>query len=410
MKSLFVPWTLAKYLNGAHPLVVSLLDGLVGRLMIVGPQARATMDLSEFTEHDVYLVDELQALTNVDRHTIQRFIATRYHLSDALAPPSTIGFHHTILPSLRHSSIVHFETPILFFWPDAMHGKFLRGSSLVDHPFYPLVRAALSHPNIKKLVSHSSTGIRYLRSLFPDSVIQDKTAHIPLFPFVQRSVERARQLPGDKTVVSTVGRRRILFTNSFHGWPSSFWFRGGVTTLLAFQRICEVLPIELIVVGSIPDDLPEVAAAVLRSPYVRHVPRASETELQAYYDSADVMLVPSMGLHSMSIARAICSGCYVICCDAPGVEDLITDTNHGTILNGTVKARVYFEDAKAGLLLDDYALVKQINFENVEAVAQALLSQFTRTDHQRVAALVSSNADDMGVSRTVDLFRDACLT
>lgn len=409
MKSLFVPWTLAKYLNGAHPLAVSLLDGLVGRVMIVGPQARATADLSEMAEHHVYLVDELQALTSVDRGTIQRFIATRYHLSDALAPSNSIGFHHTILPSLRHGSIVHFETPILFFWPEAMHGQFVRGSSLVDHPFYPLIRAALSHPNIKKIVSHSSTGLRYLRSLFPDSVIQDKTAHVPLFPFVQRSVERARQLPGDWPVLPTIGRRRILFTNSFHGWPYSFWLRGGVTTLLAFQQICEVLPIELIIVGSIPDDLPEAVTAILRSPHVKHVPRASEGELQAYYDSADIMLVPSMGLHSMSIARSICSGCYVICCDTPGVDDLITDRTHGTILNGTVKARVYFNDAKAGLLLDDYALVKQINFENVEPVAQAVLAQLERPSHKRMTAPMWPNTDDVGLLGAVDLFREVCL-
>ena len=300
MKSLFIPWTLAQYLNGAHPLILSVLDGLAGQVMIAGPQANATVDLSDFAEDYGRLADELRVLTDVDRDTAQRFIATRYHLSDALAPPNSIAFHHTILPSLRHSSIVHFETPILFFWPEASHGKFSRDSSLVDHPFYPLISASLAHANVKKIVSHSTTGLRYLRGLFPNQVIQDKTAHIPLMPFVQRSVERARQLPGGRPVPPTMGWRRLLFTNSFHGEPSSFWVRGGVTTLLAFQRVGEEIPLELVIVGSIPDDLPQEVADILRSPYVRHIPSAAESELQAYYDSADVMLLPSVGLHENS--------------------------------------------------------------------------------------------------------------
>ena len=408
MKSLFIPWTLAQYLNGAHPLIVSVLDGLAGQVMIAGPQANATADLLEFAADYGRLADELRVLTGVDRDTVQRFIATRYHLSDALAPPNSIAFHHTILPSLRHSSIVHFETPILFFWPEVSHGKFSRGSSLADHPFYPMVSASLAHSNIKKIVSHSATGLRYLRGLFPDPVIQDKTAHIPLMPFVQRSVERARQLPCGRPVPPRMGWRRLLFTNSFHGEPSSFWLRGGVTTLLAFQRVGEEIPLELVIVGSIPDDLPEEVANILRSPYVRHVPRAAESELQAYYDSADVMLLPSVGLHSMSITRAICSGCYVLCSDVPGAEEYVADQAVGMILNGTAGKRVYFDDAKVDLLLDDYASVKQINFDNVNPVAEALYGRLMAVPCRNHVPSVSQYDDPRTLMRTAELFRAAC--
>ncbi len=408
MKSLFIPWTLAQYLNGAHPLILSVLDGLAGQVMIAGPQANATVDLSDFAEDYGRLADELRVLTDVDRDTAQRFIATRYHLSDALAPPNSIAFHHTILPSLRHSSIVHFETPILFFWPEASHGKFSRDSSLVDHPFYPLISASLAHANVKKIVSHSTTGLRYLRGLFPNQVIQDKTAHIPLMPFVQRSVERARQLPGGRPVPPTMGWRRLLFTNSFHGEPSSFWVRGGVTTLLAFQRVGEEIPLELVIVGSIPDDLPQEVADILRSPYVRHIPSAAESELQAYYDSADVMLLPSVGLHSMSIARAICSGCYVLCSDVPGAEEYVTDQAVGLILNGTAGSRVYFDDTKVDLLLDDYASVKQINFDNVNTVAEALYGRLMAVPCRNQVPSASQYDDPHTLMRTAELFRAAC--
>jgi glycosyltransferase involved in cell wall biosynthesis len=408
MKSLFIPWTLAQYLNGAHPLILSVLDGLAGQVMIAGPQAKAMMDLSEFAADYGRLADELRVLTGVDRDTAQRFIATRYHLSDALAPPNSIAFHHTILPSLRYSSIVHFETPILFFWPEVSHGKFSRGSSLVDHPFYPMISASLAHSNIRKIVSHSATGLRYLRGLFPDPVIQDKTAHIPLMPFVQRSVERARRLPGGQLVPPTKGRRRLLFTNSFHGEPSSFWLRGGVTTLLAFHRVDAVIPLELVIVGSIPDDLPEEAVAIVQSPHVRHVSRASESELQAYYDSADVMLLPSVGLHSMSIARAICSGCYVLCSDVPGAEEYVTDQVVGLILNGTAGKRVYFGDTKVDLLLDDHASVKQINFDNVNAVAEALYGRLMAVPCRNQVPFASQYDDPHTLMRTAELFRAAC--
>ena len=408
MKPMFIPWTLAQYLNGAHPLIVSMLDGLAGQVMIAGPQANATVDLSEFAADYGRLVDELRVLTGVDRDTVKRFIATRHHLSDALAPPNSITFHHTIIPSLRHSSIVHFETPILFYWPEVSHGKFSRGSSLVDHPFYPMIGASLAHSNIKKIVSHSATGLRYLRGLFPDPVIRGKTAHIPLMPFVQRSVERARRLPGGRPVPPTTGWRRLLFTNSFHGEPSSFWVRGGVTTLLAFQRVGEEIPLELVIVGSIPDDLPKEVADILRSPYVRHVPRATESELQAYYDSADVMLLPSIGLHSMSITRAICSGCHVLCSDVPGVEEYVTDQAVGLILNGTAGKRVYFDDTKVDLLLDDYASVKQINFDNVNTVAEALYGRLMAVPCRNQVPSASQYDDPHTLMRTAELFRAAC--
>ncbi len=408
MKSIYIPWTLAQYLNGAHPLLVSVLDGLAGQVRIVGPQVNATVDLSEFPANYGRLSDELRVLTGVDRDTVQRFIATRYHLSDALAPPNSIAFHHTILPSLRHSSIVHLETPILFFWPEVSHGKFSRGSSLVDHPFYPMISASLAHSNIKKIVSHSATGLRYLRGLFPDPAIQGKTAHIPLMPFVQRSVKRARQLPGGQPVPLTTVRRRLLFTNSFHGEPSSFWMRGGVTTLLAFQQVGEEIPLELVIVGSIPDDLPEEVADILRSSYVRHVPRTAESELQAYYDSADVMLLPSVGLHSMSITRAICSGCHVLCSDVPGVEEYVTDQAVGLILNGTAGKRVYFDDTKVDLLLDDYESVKQINFDNVNTVAEALHRRLMAVPGRNQIPSASQYDDPPMLMRAAELFRAAC--
>ncbi|MEC4889509.1 MAG: glycosyltransferase [Nitrospira sp.] len=408
MKSLFVPWTLAQYLNGAHPLIVSVLDSLAGQVSIAGPQVNPMFDRSEFAAYYRRLEDEMQALTGVERDIVQRFVATRYHLSDAVAPPNSVGFHHTILPSLRYSSIVHFETPILFFWPEVSHGKFARGTSLVDHPFYPLIRASLAHLNIKKIVSHSATGLQYLRGLFPDPVIQDKTAYIPLMPFVQRSVERARQLPGGQPIPPTKGRRRILFTNSFHGESSSFWLRGGVTTLLAFHRVGAMIPLELVIVGLTPDDLPEEVMAIVRSPYVRQITRASESELQAYYDSADVMLLPSMGLHSMSITRAICSGCYVLCSDAPGAEEYVNDPAAGLILNGLARNRVYFDDAKASLLLDDYASVKQINVDNVDAVAEALHARLTAVPCRNQALSSSQYSDPHLMLRIAELFREVC--
>jgi glycosyltransferase involved in cell wall biosynthesis len=381
---------------------------LAGQVRIAGPQVNGAVSLSEFVAHYGHLADELQVLTGVERDIVQRFVATRYHLSDALAPPNSVGFHHTILPSLQHNSIVHFETPILFFWPEVSHGKFARGSSLVDHPFYPMISASLAHSKIKKIVSHSATGLRYLRGLFPDPVIQDKTAHIPLMPFVQRSVEQARRLPGGQLVPPTKGRRRLLFTNSFHGESSSFWLRGGVTTLLAFQRVSAVIPLELVIIGSIPDDLPEEAAAIVWSPHVRHVSKASESELQAYYDSADVMLLPSVGLHSMSIARAICSGCYVLCSDVPGTEEYVRDQAVGMILNGTAGKRVYFDDTKVDLLLDNYASVKQINFDNVNTVAEALCGRLMAVPRRNQVSSASQYDDPRTLMRTAELFRAAC--
>ena len=38
MKSLFTPWTLERYLNGAHPSIVSMLDGLMGQVHMTGSQ------------------------------------------------------------------------------------------------------------------------------------------------------------------------------------------------------------------------------------------------------------------------------------------------------------------------------------------------------------------------------------
>lgn len=409
MKPLFIPWSLNEYLNGAHPLLASYLDSLQARFSIVTPADPPVVSREALAHDCLRFAVELVELSGVSRDTALQFVAARHHLSDVAAPPESLVFHHTTIPSLKHDSILHFENPILFFWPALRHGKFTRGASLLDHPYHPLIRATLAHPCMKKIISHSPTGLQYLRALFPEQAIQSKTEYIPLLQFVASGVHRARRAARYQPVIGSERRRRMLFTNSFHGYADSFWLRGGVTALLAFDRVRREASVELQIVSRIPDDLPPEVVKVLRDPDVHVVDRVSETELQALHDRADILILPSVCLHSMSLAKAVCSGTFVVGSDAPGVEDILTDPALGRIVQGTARSRAYFDDARTAMRLDDFSDIKQINFDNINAVTTALLEALQVPPGHRTA--YQPSRDDLEApSKLNDLFVDLCVT
>ena len=98
----------------------------------------------------------------------------------------------------------------------------------------------------------------------------------------------------------------------------------------------------------------------------------------------------------------------MLCSDVPGAEEYVTDQAVGLILNGTAGSRVYFDDTKVDLLLDDYASVKQINFDNVNTVAEALYGRLMAVPCRNQVPSASQYDDPHTLMRTAELFRAAC--
>lgn len=406
MRPIFIPWSLADYTNGVHPLLAVYLETLQNAFQVLLPSLSIPANVSDLTRDHVSRLEELYAWFSGDRDSLYKFVSTRHHLSDLAAPADSVVFHHTLIPSLRHASVVHFENPIMFFWPDVRHGRFSEGSSLLNHPFYEAIKGTLAHPKIKKIISHSATGLSCLSTLFPDEGIRTKAQQVPLLPFVQSYINDIRRSAGQWPDIEQ-GRRRILFTNSFHGYAESFWLRGGVTTLLAYSLVKKHIPLSLTIVSKIPKDLPPDILDILADPEIHLQERVSEIEMQRLYDTADVLMLPSVCLHSMSLARAVCSGTYVISADAPGVDEVITNTSRGHIVN-TVRASVYFKDAKADIWLDNFSNIQQINFDNAVPVATALYQALRSPTKRRLSNYEPVGSDRDAVLQLYSIFAEIC--
>ncbi len=407
MRPIFIPWSLAEYTNGVHPLLAVYLQTLQHTCQVVTPSVNVPFTASSFTRDHISQLEELYARFSGDRNSLCEFISTRHHLSDLAAPMNSLVFHHTLIPTLRHTSMVHFENPIMFFWPSVKHGHFSEGSSLLDHPFYQAIKETLSHLKIKKIISHSALGLSSLYRLFPDEDIREKTEQVPLLPFVQLYVDDIRrsagQCPGPKE-----DERHILFTNSFHGYAESFWLRGGVTTLLAYSLVKKHIPLRLTIVSKIPQNLPTEITDLLSDPQIHLQERVSETELQRLYDAADVFMLPSICLHSMSLARAVCSGTYVISADAPGADEVITDSLKGYIVPGTATTGVYFKDQKVDMWLDNFSNIQQINYDNAVPVATALYQSLRSPTQRRRSHYQPTDSDREAVRRLHSMFVGLC--
>ena len=361
-----VPWgapVFARY-NGQHPLPRSLI--------VDTPEFAFSPALQERTEATRHRVEAAaQAFRAAMRAgglrdgDIDAFIASRGPDSqEMMSGPMDLLFLHTAPLTLGQAPwVVHVESTLPMFEPFFGHFR-TRHIDLDADPTWNMVRHLVRAPECRGILTHVKRTAEDLPVLFRDETLAAKVHYVPLgleMPDEMRLAAEAAvarknaKAPSDDVV--------FLFTNSWHQDPDNFAKRGGIEVIVAFLTLLMRRPnCRLILRTALPDHLDPAVREVVRGHprievYEDVVPDAMLYDLLV---RADVFLIPSMHLHTISMLRAMATGAVVVTSDAAGVDEFVTHGETAFVLP-VWKDIFYWDDRARGLIREADALQRQTN-------------------------------------------------
>jgi glycosyltransferase involved in cell wall biosynthesis len=249
------------------------------------------------------------------------------------------------------------------------------GVDLKAQGFFAQVREALESPLCLRIFSHMRSSLEILNRVFDSPAIAQKCQHVPLgIQAHAADAALAKYQPGE--------RLRILFTNSLHQNPHSFYLRGGHHVLEAFGQLRQRLPdAELTVLSSVPADLTQrfSASQLVGVNWINA--RVDEATLERLFLDHHVFALPAAGLHSYSLLRALAHGCVPIVSDALGYEEYTRGIEASVLTVRGVRDLVY-RDEPAGWVSDCYTGVAASSESFVRQILDQLLAN-ARMPHLR---------------------------
>jgi hypothetical protein len=341
-----LPWSLCSYkpLNGSHPLVRTFIEN---NNNVTPVQIKDF--LNDDCRRDVWL-------SYLDHFSIEQ-----------MAQDFDILFAHTT-PTYSGGKpwIFHFESVPSLFMPFMFTGN-TRGVDLKKQDWFNYVKKQLNSSNCLIIFSHMKSSLKILEKLFDEPKISKKLSHIPLSIKTRRNSEIALKFKIGTPL-------RILFTNSLHGNPKSFFLRGGHHLLEAFADIRKHLPnAELTIRSRIPENL----SNYLSSPYPDGVKwidsLINDEELDQLFLDHQIFALPAAGLHSHSLLRALAHGCVPILSDAFGYDEYVEKISDSVLQINGVRDLVYRKEPD-GWVSDFYEPFTKKSQYFVNQIKKLLLS------------------------------------
>ena len=378
---LSLPWALPHYrpLNGPHPLVMSFLDGNPG-VEPITLERSATVTAA----HRLAVASQVQ----VQLQGLSPEAAGRYrewlNLNDQLVIEAqgelgdALFLHTTPLYAGSRPWIFHFESFPSLFMPFMFTGE-TTGIDLKAQPGFERVRQALASPQCLRIFSHMRGSLDILTRVFDDPDITHKCHYVPLGIEVP---EAGRAL----AKFDAPGPLRMLFTNSLHGDPRSFYLRGGHHMLSAYIAIRRQLPsLELTVLSSLPPDLFTRFARDDLAGVTWLQKRVDDADLETLLFDHHYFALPAAGLHSYSLLRALSHGCVPIVSDAPGYAEYTQGIETSVLPMHGVREQVYRAEA-AGWLSDSYAPFIERSSAYAKQIHDAVLDHAQKSQLKAMAA------------------------
>lgn len=345
-----LPWDapILKAFNGDHPLPSSLiasyerisLDRGLGK---VRPVDAAAANLRQ------YLTERVP---NADANHIANFVASR----DAEGSQARMGGEHDLL--FLHTApltfcerpfFLHVEELLTLFTPFTWHGQ-SAGMRVQEQPYFPLVKAVLEHPKCRAVFSHLPHSVEWIGRLFDSPQIAAKTHHIP----IGLALSDAEKGVFDQGIAAKIEDRdparpiTFLFTNSWAQAEGNFVLRGGMEVVTAFAELVKTHPnCRLILRSALPvsyfgQGFQDFVSAI---PQIEHLTdQIDQARLFSLLAEADGFLLPSCGLHTVSLLRAMAAGTVLIASDAPGVDAYVVQEKTGVIVEGRLGKTAWYDD------------------------------------------------------------------
>lgn len=363
-----------RHANGQHPLLRQLVEhSRVARFRSAELRSPDLGALYRALRQGDRLGARLRAgrpagLTADEERAWDEAVVTYLHSRDAESQacvPDDVAlvFHHTMPLTYGGTPwVLHVENVTTLFWPFFSHGR-TRGIELARHPARAILRAVLEAEDCRGILTHMRGTAEALGRVFDSSTIADKVRYAPLGVHIAAAQRSA--IDGAMTRKHRPDRpMEILFTNSWHQGAENFVTRGGLEVAAAFLELHRQNPsVHLTIRSVIPEAIRStpLGRALLEHPAISVLDEpVPEEALNALLLEADVFVLPSAALHSVSTLRAMEYGAVCVVSDLPAFREFIDPGVTGLVVPGRYDA-VYDIDPETGWERDDYAGLQTLN-------------------------------------------------
>jgi glycosyltransferase involved in cell wall biosynthesis len=267
---------------------------------------------------------------------------------------------------------------------------------------YRAVKHLLEQPNCRGIITHVRSTAEGISRLFRSQTISRKTTHIPMGVLTPH--EWQRHEPS-----STLN---LLFVNSWHQQPNSFYLRGGLDVLEAFAMLHAVYPeLRLTLRTRLPADLSPRYRRIIEDTGVsvldEFLPPDRMHELMLWNH---IFLLPSARIHIMSVLQAMAYGLVPVVSDGWGMSEYVEHGRNGLVVAGRY-GKVAWNDEHNGMLREHYApmyrgdtqvtqnLVNELSILADDAQLRQALGHTARRDAETRFTLAHWN---VGLKRALD--------
>jgi glycosyltransferase involved in cell wall biosynthesis len=372
------PWRtpVVREFNSDHPIVLGLLGERPGfRFDIdLAPPSDAARIRARTAADD--LRGRLSALRPaIGKEVVDAFVNSRDLESQAYVEehdPDLVFVQGTPFTFGNRPWVFHIEELLPIFGPYFWNGKSANRPAF-GTPIWRFARELLAAPNCRAIFTHLRHSADFIGRQFDSELIASKTRYIPFGHRFPDDIEaRVRKAQADRQSRS---KCVFLFTGSWISGGGAFVIRGGIETLLAFARIAgEFDDVELVIRSALPVDTlgPDFAEFVRSSRGVRVIDRKLDypSFVQLFLD-ADVYMLPSCGLHTVSLIEGMAAGAAVVVSDAPGTDEFVRDGETGVAVPGRRGKTSWYDDR--GYLHQTFdPLFREIDHSFVESLYRAM--------------------------------------
>jgi glycosyltransferase involved in cell wall biosynthesis len=353
-----------KNINGYHPLVASFVDAAPENMQFTVPQDEGDIDARSF---DRVIYESMRASAKVGATVgapvlgaagdlfLRDFLVSRGPVAQMYMENTVddvdLVFHHTTplhMGTLPY--VLHLENITTLFFP-FLEKRNHHEIDIRSEPCFELVKWQLESDQCRGIFSHTKGCCQRLIRCFNSEKITRKVRYIPLgvapppafIPAIDRKFE---EIPRRKGL-------NILFTNSAHQHDTNYFLRGGPDLLMAFGVLIRSVPdAKLTIVSTKP---PDDCLAGFSMKNVEWMDQGiDDARLYELLLESDVFALPAAGLHSYSAVRAMSFGSVLICSDAPGYEEYVTDKETGFVASIATRG-FYKEDPATGWMRQNFS-------------------------------------------------------
>jgi glycosyltransferase involved in cell wall biosynthesis len=275
---------------------------------------------------------------------IIRFLQTRHFPSQVLIQPDEKLMFLTSIPFTfgQRPWIIEIEDATTLFFP--FHGNGVTAHTPIQRsPYLAVVKALLESDSCRGIITHMRSTAEALPKLFGSDLIAAKTSYVPC----------GTALPAVGQEHSPTGPVNLLFTCSWHQNPESFFLRGGLDVLRAFETIHERYPhVRLTLRTGLPG-MPPRFRQVIEKCWVRVIDRyLSDEDMDELMRSSHIFVLPAARIHVVSVLRAMAYGQVVVASDGWGFREYVEHDRNGMIVPGRYGKASWMDDE--GMLREDY--------------------------------------------------------